>query len=1666
MEPLSINAKDYNQPTPITMPGDDQAVMPDTAKSRATRAAYGLSAITGRTQSEIQDKIETGKEPDFRSEAAFHIDAFNQKQRTDAIAETIRSGRMPPPELLQNPQPTDPSTVFERSFANAVTASTFAGDTNSTWQKYSSMFDAKKEMPEEVDKLHAWTKETIAKDAYIKQKVEENEDLRKRQSWLGWGWDQAKQMVPVYNEYRLRQGAEGVSKLAGGLLGNNLKEQADALLAEPTLDGFKAKLEPILENLKDDPTLQAHFLQYITQAEGPGWDNFWSGTMVAGAAGSSLRALKLAKQVVQQSKDLADLAKDIGKFHEITPEEAAWENEGGAVRKERPPNEQQAVAEGNLEEAVIKTETNQLSVDTGTLKNNPTMRAVEALASAFRRLQQPDSGLHGQELLNRVNEMMFSKYARLMGLLRTQRRVDRIPDISQNEAAVREVMQATKRMYPELSAHVMDVRGFLRDLSSNNWYAQMVLGRNDATLFQSVAEAESWASLNNVSLNRPGLERLSETKTPRGVGRFIPRFGKRYPKTEWGGAYIEQQGAGFYIVKDIPIDETKPIIRQFYGSTKNSEAPWGPIKAFTSWIRTPEDTMSRDMRAAALIATEGPSKFYELAKNSTENMRKLSKTEADDLGRMLKNGQDKFNEQLQKPGYFFKSIGEYDDAFRREIGRDPGDHEVAAYFEFVSNMEMDYWLREASIIRNQARWGGQEWQSAVKMKDGTIQYSPWFNGRRVTDKFPRTRDASVALINSTENRAGFTVVKRATDFSDVDKIDEDIKSGKAKLIQIWDTDLHQLKGFGDITEENQPHYVLSYNTKDRPLSWGKQLGRTEGGHLEREYRGYISQARVSKFFDAWRYHGDTNLFGVHNEAEGRKLAKIADEIRAFKLNNDEAGARDHFNKNGFPAGFKELWEAFEPSKTPQGETIPARLSTREPIQFRPKDKMIMDMGKSALEDRYALDGGIIDGTRQGNPARSNAIQYSGERDAYDFWGARDIGTKYNPLFALNKDEYIDAIPMMNRGLGRIINSLFMDDYKHSAVNHWLFGANVPSEADPTKLVGASEWMSKDAQQIAQSPFYFFHKPDYKPNIPLDIKSAMEAERMKIKAFLGVPSKFDAFLDRTEQIISNSIYGKFGPKALKLEPFWKLSMLSNGPSFLRKVIFNAKMGFFSPRQFFIHAFTFINGMLISPRYAGAGAYGAMLHGWSWLNKHPDILAHLDEKASKFRFPGQSGWKPGEWKEAHDEMLASGFNHVDLNQLALQDNPTNTKIVSNKGQAFLDAGMSPFRWGVKSLKTASWYTAFKEFRDTKPVGALTEADRDSILLRANDLSHNMSRASTSAVQKGLMAYGAMFSSYNLRLAEMLLGKRLSGAERARLFFGYMGIFGVPTAGGLLGLSSFLRNETNKGNVPGLEDYVPGYNFASTAIMEGLLPAVLNGLTGHVYDFGASYGAKDLDIVDSALNGDRSIWEVFGGAPYSTLANTWANSSGFRHAMMSMLRQDGEYTLTADDVVDMFKEISSVNYAWRTYMGAETGKWMSRNGAYLLPTSPQNAIFTGISGLSDQSVPDVYEKSLTIKERRAAEAETFREYSKVMQRWFQAMSDNNPSQAEKFGKQAAWLLNAIPTTEKARAMAQAARDNQSLVDRINWSFSFDRSVPDADKQNKANMFNKIQEMKSRNQ
>jgi len=107
--------------------------------------------------------------------------------------------------------------------------------------------------------------------------------------------------------------------------------------------------------------------------------------------------------------------------------------------------------------------------------------------------------------------------------------------------------------------------------------------------------------------------------------------------------------------------------------------------------------------------------------------------------------------------------------------------------------------------------------------------------------------------------------------------------------------------------------------------------------------------------------------------------------------------------------------------------------------------------------------------------------------------------------------------------------------------------------------------------------------------------------------------------------------------------------------------------------------------------------------------------------------------------------------------------------------------------KSVRLGAWYTAYREFREIHPTGAVTNTQRAEILNRADLLTANMSRASNSQLHTGVASLTTQFLTYQLRTTELMLGNRLTTGAKLRMAAVYAGLYGMPGALGLTRSSS---------------------------------------------------------------------------------------------------------------------------------------------------------------------------------------------------------------------------------------------------------------------------------------
>jgi hypothetical protein len=296
---------------------------------------------------------------------------------------------------------------------------------------------------------------------------------------------------------------------------------------------------------------------------------------------------------------------------------------------------------------------------------------------------------------------------------------------------------------------------------------------------------------------------------------------------------------------------------------------------------------------------------------------------------------------------------------------------------------------------------------------------------------------------------------------------------------------------------------------------------------------------------------------------------------------------------------------------------------------------------------------------------------------------------------------------------------------------------------------------------------------------------------------------------------------------------------------------------------------------------------------------------------------------------------------------------------------------------------------------------------------------------------------------------MGKRLGATvqERAmarmRMVGVYSALYGVPAAVGLSGLpvsEDFRAAAINKG-------YIVGDNFVNSLFMEGIpsmLVAMITGggdyQKGQFYNVGDRYGAQGFTQLREALNSDTAWWKILGGAGVTTAVNTITNADGFTKAILSFARGDTgdqRFMLKLDDLVDLGKEISSVNSSWKFIMALNTGKWFSKNESYIQNVSPSAAAFMAGTGLSPQEQDDIFTKSNIVKDRLALQKYVLNKYIEEIHRAI-AVEDNSDQVHDYMQRAARYLeIAGYPMDKRMQAIAIALKGQESRIKSQNFNF-----------------------------
>lgn len=1172
---------------------------------------------------------------------------------------------------------------------------------------------------------------------------------------------------------------------------------------------------------------------------------------------------------------------------------------------------------------------------------------------------------------------------------------------------------------------------------------------------------------------------------------------------------IVQKGIGFYIERQVPLNEGQNVVKDLmikdvHGNLVPDAIGTSSATGFENlrngifgWFRGANQTLSKNEMMQRNAVAFSSTALRKWAKDESQALRDIAKgkvrfdevtgeplrwydsnprTITGDLSpgevreqftRTLKHAQDATDPNTKQIGYFYKTLGELEDHYLRNFQRPPSFNEANAYFSFVKLVEAERVLMEISEYKFRSRLGVEQHQ--FWFKDGAQKINSGFIDGVDKKALPGGSENILVL----GDRKGDEKMYKTSALPKKlrDQWEQEVHTGQSKVIQLYSSGQRPLKEFSDIAGGERIVYVLARNVETKALDYN-HVARRGGGHFDLDYNDYIKQPIMthSRSGDVETdkrggsvealYEGDRTFMPVDNRAMGKDITKKMNEVVALLDKKDYNGAKARYLEHKLPMEWERFKSFFEPTKLGDKVILP-RYSTKERFEVVAKGQQIADMNKD-LQKKY--EGIFRDGTRSGDLSKQFQVEYNKERDAERVYTINDKGSPGRPDYEYQPASLIDPMASFDRSFSRMINSTFMDDYKIYTVEHW--------------LREASDYLKPKESELRAAPFAHFVTPEWKSGFQtsdLAKYSNLLSNRYKAREFIGLPSKFDTMMYQIQQTIADNLWSETGKvkRAALLVPHWLLPFHAEPVSYMRTMAFDFKLGLYAIPQIFTQINSWATTIALEPRHGSAGTYAALLHSWGSMAGKDSIIDGLDRAATKIDMgritAGSSRWKLGEFKEGRAELMKSGFANVG-GEMADLDSAFNRAQLMQGASKFRETGRKPFQWGEKAARIPAYYTAFRKFRDENPFGAITDLDRQNILRDANILTNNMTRASNSVMNEGVLSMPMQFLNYQYRLGETFFGKEIGSSTgdralaRVRLMATYGALYGIPSAIGVTGIP---YGDNIRRYAIDTVGYIPGEHWYSTAVMEGWPSLFLSQASGNSYDVGGKWGTKGMTTVDDMLRGDKTWLQILGGAGFDNMYKFISGFDGWYKAMISFARQDPgdtRYKITSDDLIKPALEIASVNSLRQMIVGVNLGKHISKNDSPLTDVSAASSIFMGVTGLQPTEQGYQWDKAQIRKEEVALQKDALKSFIQNMARAEMAAKNKDPDLAHTQTKNAFATLFAAgyPMNKMFSAVAMARKNQGNSIDRSDWDFALGEGVPMDKRAQRKDQYVRTQQLK----
>lgn len=1207
----------------------------------------------------------------------------------------------------------------------------------------------------------------------------------------------------------------------------------------------------------------------------------------------------------------------------------------------------------------------------------------------------------------------------------TRRKVERdgktieqieVSDIDRRAPKQRRLTQNEINAYNKLEAEVYDylnaVKPAKRTAQEEPYVVEKKLGTPQATLFDNPKQAA------NYGVNLYGLS---------------PDQFKILP-----------QGNKFYISIPKVVDETVPMARDLMTTTDNV-SDRGFINAMFGLVRTPDEMLSKQANQNRKLAAYAPSEMHKLMQEAAREIRKMPKQEREEVEELWIANRDILQEDSDTGkidrGIFYNTFGDFERGFQARFDKLPTERQTAAYFEYRRLYDFDYVLRNLGLHRDLGRMGLEKTRIFTHVdNDGQIDSFPsrWFSSRDV-DELPLNADDGEdwgVYVYDASARSGQFHLRSQLTKDVLDDINTKTKNHGYRILELGnplEKPLRQIAG----TDENVNFLVVKGYEKVK-YDWGV-LPYRPGGHVEYGDLWFTKQPRIRRSDASGTrrniYEGDTSLLNHGTEAEAKILSKAADEARLMlKRGAPDAELEDFLSKNT-PWTLKQWKGFFAERRTPKGDVIPPKFHIDDPFTYTFSGRNTFDMDHfKATKEGYE---NFVDAIRSKYNLFANGVdkKYLGQRDP-DL-PAVEIGDGNTPVMTLVKPRLIDPLDTINSSLANVIRSRYLNDYKHFSVESF--------------IQEFSDVMKTSPEELRRNPVYYLHNPVWDTEVTGEgfykLQAAKNARRA-ILNFLGTDSPLGENMYWLQQKLVNGIYGQYGQSVANKVVANKLLPFEKDPvTFLRSVAFHSQLGLFNIKQLFLQAQSFVNVMGIE----GIGpairsvpkAYAARISYFK--GDDADFIRRIAERLDL---------DVDNFVEGYMELRKTGFDNVG-GEYASRDDYFDPKVFTGPVGTFLEKGTFFFKEGERFSRLTAWFTAYDKWRAQNPGKIMTNSDRNLVLDRADLLTANMSRASNAQIQNGIGSIPTQYYAYQTRLAELMLGKRLTLKEKARLFATYSAMYGVPVGLSVGAIYPFYDDFRQSA-------IERGYNMDDKAVQlfhDGLISTAASLITGEQYDFSKKYGPSGLQVFKDikGLLGfgetDKTLLDILIGASGQSLKdNAKALGTGFEYiTSLFTVDEDGP---TLADFSDVTKSISSVNTQLRAWYMYNTGRYFtSKEGVVKDDLTGFDAFMLSVFGVVPNEIGDTFHMMDSLKEQKKAEDYARKNVIKYFRQSIRYQRDGDEKNARlALRKAKAHLIGGgIKPNEYSSIIKEAAKGNESMFEAIQKDFI--RNAPMDQMQDRAN-------------